>query len=364
MITGAPHVRTDRGTVEVADRIQDLTRFAPLAAAAEHRNPEASFDWLDCLQRTLYPAASGARFLGLSRGAEPIALIAANVDPDVLTPLDGKVGALSTFYTTEYELHTAESATVEDLGVLVRALREQAGTPPVLEFGPMDPQRPGYALLREALRRQHLHVFEEVAHGNWYLPVHQTWEQYLASLDGKLRHTIKRSRSKLLEQGGHLEFISEVADVPRGVAAYTQVYDKSWKRPEPVADFILEAARAYARRGWLRLGLAWLNDQPIAAQLWWTTPYKACIYKLAYDEEHKALSPGTLLGAAMFERAFTMDRVSEIDYLVGDDAYKSKWMSHRRERWRLCAYDPFTLRGSAGLVRRQLRGLRDRFEAR
>ncbi|MFZ2388006.1 MAG: hypothetical protein WAW69_09375, partial [Polaromonas sp.] len=37
--------------------------------------------------------------------------------------------------------------------------------------------------------------------------------------------------------------------------------------------------------------------------------------------------------------------VTEVDFLIGDDAYKKNWMSHRRERWGIVAYNPKTLGG-------------------
>jgi CelD/BcsL family acetyltransferase involved in cellulose biosynthesis len=46
-----------------------------------------------------------------------------------------------------------------------------------------------------------------------------------------------------------------------------------------------------------------------------------------------------------------IDRVQEIDYLTGDDAYKNQWMSHRRERRGLIAFNPRTVGGLAALVR-------------
>jgi len=78
---------------------------------------------------------------------------------------------------------------------------------------------------------------------------------------------------------------------------------------------------------------------------------RADIYKLAYDEAYKALAPGTLLTAALMEEALDVDGVREIDYLIGDDPYKATWMSQRRERFGLIAYDPLTPRGLFGLIR-------------
>ena len=89
----------------------------------------------------------------------------------------------------------------------------------------------------------------------------------------------------------------------------------------------------------MRLGIVWLKDQPIAAQLWIVSNGRAEIYKVAYDEAFKSHSPGTVLTAQLIQYALEIDGVREIDYLIGDDPYKKNWMSHRRERWGLVAYN-------------------------
>lgn len=45
------------------------------------------------------------------------------------------------------------------------------------------------------------------------------------------------------------------------------------------------------------------------------------------------------------EHVIDVDRVREVDYLTGDDAYKKDWMSHRRERWGIIAMNPRTPHG-------------------
>lgn len=95
-----------------------------------------------------------------------------------------------------------------------------------------------------------------------------------------------------------------------------------------------------ATKGWLRLGIAYYKEEPIAAQLWIVNHGRAAIYKLAYDEKFANLSPGTILTAHLMQYVMDKDKVYEIDYLTGDDAYKKDWMSHRRERFGLVAYNP------------------------
>ena len=102
------------------------------------------------------------------------------------------------------------------------------------------------------------------------------------------------------------------------------------------------------------------DGSPLAVQLWLVENGEATIHKLAYREDAKELSPGTILGEAMFRRAIDRDRVRVIDYGTGDDAYKRDWMEERRPLWRLQAFNPGTLRGLAGAARALAGRLRSR----
>ena len=58
-----------------------------------------------------------------------------------------------------------------------------------------------------------------------------------------------------------------------------------------------------------------------------------------------------MLTAHLMRHVMDEDRVGEIDYLIGDDAYKKSWMDRRQERWGLVAYNPLSLRGTMGLLK-------------
>jgi CelD/BcsL family acetyltransferase involved in cellulose biosynthesis len=145
--------------------------------------------------------------------------------------------------------------------------------------------------------------------------------------------------------------------------AYDRVYAKSWKKPEPYPEFVRRWARICADNGWLRLGVAWVDDVPIAAQFWFTMDRRAYIFKLAYDEDYSKWSAGTVLTAHMVRHSLEQDAVVEIDYLTGDDPYKKTWMTHRRERVGLIACNRRTARGMFTATVEYAGALRKRWRA-
>lgn len=343
-------VMTDRSgaSVDVCRHAKELPEDAlTLMRRREKTYVEFGSDWFDLLATTVFRDASQAHFYVLRRHGRSLAVLPIGVHR---SDNGAEVGALANYYTTLYAPLLDDDLTPEDLVPLVQAMRRDHRAP-AYRFSPMAPDSREFRLLCGALRLAGLRPHEYFAFGNWYLQVDGDWQTYLKGRSGQLRSTIKRMTKRLAAENGHLEIIRHEADVERGIAAYQAVYGASWKVPEPYVEFIPCLIRLCARRGWLRLGVAWIGDQPIAAQLWITHAGRSHIYKVAYDEAFKANAPGTLVTALLLEDAIESDRVVEVDYLIGDDAYKKTWMSHRRERHGIVAYDPTTPRGLLGLVR-------------
>jgi len=171
-------------------------------------------------------------------------------------------------------------------------------------------------------------------------------------LPSSIRNTVIR-KSKKLESSGRarIEIVTGPEGLEAAVAAYEEVYSASWKIPEPYPLFIRGLIRTCAEMGWLRLGLAYIDDAPAAAQLWIVNGGTASIYKLAYDERFSQLSIGSVLTARLMEHVIEVDKVREVDYLTGDDPYKRDWMSHRRERWGIIAFNPRTMNGALSAMK-------------
>lgn len=212
-----------------------------------------------------------------------------------------------------------------------------------IELAPIADPEP----LRAAFRGAGWKVLVTPKTGNWRVETAgMDFETYWARRPARLRNTAKRrAKSAVLDIEIHERFDE------RAWADYEAVYRASWKPEEGAFPFLRALAEQEGAAGTLRLGVARKNGRPVAVQLWLVEHGEAVIHKLAYAEEAKAMSPGTILSEAMFRRAIDQDRVRTIDYGTGDDAYKKDWMEERRVLWQLAAYNPGTLRGLAGAMR-------------
>ena len=158
----------------------------------------------------------------------------------------------------------------------------------------------------------------------------RSYADYLTSLPGTLRTTLRR-------KSGRVDCVVHTAFSEDRWAAYESIYGDSWKPEEGSPEFLRAFAMAEAREGRLRLGLATIEGEPVAAQLWTVEHGTAYIHKLAHREAARNASPGTILSAALFAHVIDEDRVNLIDFGTGNDAYKADWMEDVRPRSRLVA---------------------------
>lgn len=338
---------------------RDLTVFAlnptdplpqdvrALLDRAETIDIEFGSTWCRILVQTVFPNDDGAQLYVLRKNNQAVAVLPIHI---AQMRMGCKVESLGNFYTTLYSPALVPNITAADLAHVFKAIRRDHGSARSFRFAPMNPMSAEYGLIDASLRSAGMMPFHFFCFGNWRLPVNTPWSNYFDARPGILRTTVKRMSARLKKQGGRLELITGGADLERGMNAYAQVYAASWKNAEPFPEFLPTLMRTSAENGWLRLGVAWIQDQPIAAQVWLVANGRAMIYKLAYHESYKSLAPGTLLTAMMMRHAFENDKVVEVDYLNGDEPYKQDWMSHRGERWGIIGYDPRNLFGLVGLM--------------
>lgn len=241
---------------------------------------------------------------------------------------------------TWYNFFVRPLGVAANLAELVRAL-------PVgrAEFAPMPEE--DARTLGDAFRRAGWITVADPCDANHVLPLNRrSFEQYWAARPGALRETVRRKSRK---GEVHLRLITGFSQADWN--AYEAVYRLSWKPGEGSPEFLRAWAQMESAAGRLRLGLAEIGGQPVAAQFWTVEGGTAFIHKLAHDERYRKKSPGTLLSAAMFEHVIDRDRVALIDFGTGDDPYKRDWMEEVRTRWRVRAWRKGAARHWPSLVR-------------
>jgi hypothetical protein len=266
-----------------------------------------------------------------------------------------KLESLSNYYSCFYAAHLAPPAgnSSATLRALTKAFAEEKPRWDAVEIKPLDVDSKEFPQLVEAFKAAGFVVQTYFSFGNWYLRVNgRSFKEYSESLPSVLKNTLSRKRKKLEKTGrAKIEIVTGGPGLDAAIEAYMKVYLSSWKQPEPFPQFVPGLIRMCAAMGSLRLGIIHVDGEPAAAQLWMVHHGNALIYKLAYDERFADLSVGTILSATLFEHALDVDKVTEVDYLSGDDAYKKDWMSQRRERWGILALNPRTPRGVLAIAR-------------
>lgn len=218
------------------------------------------------------------------------------------------------------------------LPALVRSL-SPAGA---LQFGPL-PRREATLMLGAAQSAGWIGALTPNHVNHMLTRAGRDFTTWWASRPGQLRETVRRKGPRVA--------ISIARDFDAADwAVYEAIYAKSWKPAEGSPAFLRRFAEMEGAAGRLRLGLASIDGQPVAAQLWTIEDDTAFIHKLAHDPAAGAHSPGTVLTHALFAMAFDEDKVDIIDFGTGDDPYKRDWMELAEVHQTLEAYHPRAVR--------------------
>jgi len=272
-------------------------------------------------------------------GIKPAFAVAREGDALAVLPLTGGEGhfsALSNWYTFRFRPLVTPGAD-RLLAALAGDLKERARRVTLTGL----PDEDGMATRTEAAFRQAgWIVLREQCDTNHILEVGgRGYGAYIAGRPGALRTTLKRKSGKVDVQV-LTRFDGEAW------SAYEEIYAESWKPEEGSPAFLHAFAQAEAAAGRLRLGIARPagGTDAIAAQMWTVEGNTAFIHKLAHREAAKALSPGSVLTAALFRHVIEKDNVTLVDFGTGDDPYKRDWMESTRPRFRLDMFRPMALR--------------------
>jgi hypothetical protein len=270
---------------------------------------------------------------------------------------DTKSTGLANWYTMAFRPvfggEEAEGQRLIQLRALARRMAKSRRVTPMIELAPVPVADGTSDLIKQAFEKGGWTCLRHQSSTSWTAQVEgMSFDEYWAARPGQLRSTFQR---KLKKSDFQIEILTTFDEA--AWADYQSVYADSWKSDEGSPGFLTETAQSESASGCFRLGIARLDGVAVAAQFWTVDHGVAYIHKLAHREEHKEMSPGTILSAALFRHVIDVDKVDVIDFGTGNDAYKADWMDRSDPLHTIRLYKKLSVSGQLGAWRARISAL-------
>jgi len=194
---------------------------------------------------------------------------------------------------------------------------------------------PTYGTLAQMAVERGLHARTAIQEICPVIPLPSEWEDYLASLDKKQRHEIRRKMRRIeSEAKTHWRFAADPATLDADIDEFIGLHRKSNREKDAFMDdkmvgFFREICRAAFHAGWLNLAFIHVNDSVAATMLNFDYDTQILVYNSGYDPDRYAvLSPGIVLLSYCIRHAIETGR-TRFDFLRGDEDYKFRFGADR-----------------------------------
>ncbi|MBM3124651.1 MAG: GNAT family N-acetyltransferase [Chloroflexi bacterium] len=184
------------------------------------------------------------------------------------------------------------------------------------------------ALKAEAANRGWAHQ-EEIYRPTPRIPLNGTFEEYLARLEKKQRHEIRRKLRRAEESGrGVRWFISGMQDPEAEIDAFLLLMEHDPNKAkflhEPMRAQMRAIMRAAHAGGWLWLAFLEVDGQRAAAALNFDYGGRMWGYNAGVNRAYMDLSPGWVLLGHVLQWCCENGR-TEFDFMRGDEEYKYRF---------------------------------------
>jgi hypothetical protein len=163
-----------------------------------------------------------------------------------------------------------------------------------------------------------------------YIPLPGDWETYLAGIDKKQRHEIRRKIRRLAESGR--EYRWYVVEDPLTVDAEIDAFLDLMAQDEEKKEFLKplmreqmqETMRCAFDTGCLHLSFLEIDGRKAAGYFSFNYLNRLWIYNSGLNRDFSELSPGWVLLGFLLKQA-NEEKFKEFDFLRGDENYKYKF---------------------------------------
>jgi CelD/BcsL family acetyltransferase involved in cellulose biosynthesis len=163
-----------------------------------------------------------------------------------------------------------------------------------------------------------------------YIKLPDNWETYLAGIQKKQRHEIRR---KMRRAAGHFlpvrwYIVEDEFTLDAEISAFLDLmaYDQEKEAflTEAMKTQMRAAIQAAYRAGWLQLAFLEVGEEKAAAYLNFDYDNQIWVYNSGINYEFNKLSPGWVLLGHLIQWAIENGRES-LDFMRGDEAYKYRF---------------------------------------
>ncbi len=173
-----------------------------------------------------------------------------------------------------------------------------------------------------------------------YVPLPGDFEAYLAGIDSKQRHEIRRKLRNLDSSPVHGELM--FAENPGTLHDEVDAFLAMMAQDPNKRDFLTDAMRQHLHntaqvafdKGWLQLAFFAIDGKKAAANFAFNFNGRLWLYNSGWEWGYREFSPGWLLLTHLIRWA-TENGIQELDFMRGDEAYKYKFGGIDRHVWRV-----------------------------
>lgn len=189
---------------------------------------------------------------------------------------------------------------------------------------------PSLPLLRQAAEQRGWDFVQTPLQRAPFIPLPGNWQTYLASLDKKQRHEIRRKMRRLDESG--IPWRWYVVQQAETLAAEMDEFLRLMAYDPAKAEFLTPLMRQQMQRtmqcafdaGCLHLSFLEIGGQKAAAYLSFDYLNRLWVYNSGLDRQFVEFSPGWVLLAYLLQWANENGR-TEFDFMRGDEEYKYRF---------------------------------------
>jgi len=200
----------------------------------------------------------------------------------------------------------------------------------VLDFYNLLESSPTLPALKAAAEKRGWIYSEEKLKHCPYIPLPGDWETYLAGIDKKQRHEIRRKMRRIEESDVPVRWY--ILDKPEHLEAEIDDFLKLMAQDDEKQDFLTEVMRSQMRAmvnaafeaGWLQLAFLEINGEKAAGYLNFDYDNHIWVYNSGMDSRFSPYSPGWVLLGYLLKWANDHGRQA-FDFMRGDEEYKYRF---------------------------------------